>query len=110
MPGRGEASPALALFREASSASLGLEAEKPGIKRRDAGALGRSAGLEAVLDEAWSLVPLIEGSSGPLAADIVAEHWLHGDTWLAVSVMHGISIDRCKKLALEAVKRLDGER
>lgn len=105
---RGEAGPALALFQEASRASLMLEAEKPGIKRRDAGALGRSARLEAVLDEAWSLVPRIEGSSGPLAADVAAEHWLLGATWLEVSVRHGLSIDRCKKLALEALKGIDG--
>lgn len=105
---RGEISRSLALFRSAASASFRLEAEKPGLRRRDADAIGRAAEYERVLDRAWSLVPRIEEASGPLAADIAAEHWLLGIAWLDVSVMHGISPDRCKKLALEAVKGLDG--
>lgn len=105
---RGEISPSLALFRSAARASFRLEAEKAGLRRRDAEAIERASGYERVLDRAWSLVPRIEEASGPLAADITAEHWLLGVAWLDVSVTHGISLDRCKKLALEAVKGLDG--
>ncbi len=104
---RGEISPSLALFRSASRAAFRLEAEKPGVKRREAEALAASAELERTLDEAWSLALEIEESSGPLAADMTVEHWLLGIPWHDVAAKHGISVDRAKKLVLEAVKGLD---
>lgn len=39
---------------------------------------------------------------------MVTEHWLLGMEWRDVAVRHGLSPDKCKKLAYEAVKRLDG--
>lgn len=108
----GEISPSLALFREAHDSAERLEAEKALWRRSwalggaiDTNECGR---CEDTMDRAWGLVADIERGDGPLVADMVTEHWLLGMEWRDVAVRHGLSPDKCKKLAYEAVKRLDG--
>lgn len=105
---RGEISPSLAVFQRAMGASEAMEAGKKRLRRGSRGACVSVLRCEETLDEAWELVADIERRSGPLAADIVAEHWLLGGQWRDVALAHHLAVDRCKKLAYEAVKRLDG--
>ncbi len=105
-------SPSLALFREAHDSAERLEAEKASWRR--SWALGKPIDTsecrrcEGAMDRAWGLVADIERGDGPLVADMVTEHWLLGMEWRDVATRHGLSPDKCKKLAYEAVKRLDG--
>ena len=104
---RGEASPHLAAFQRAACASDEMETEKAWLRRGGKAAAIAIRRCEEVMDKAWGMVATIEGQSGPLAADISAEHWLMGDDWQTVALAHALSVDKCKKLAYEAVKRLD---
>ena len=109
---KGDISPTLALFREAFDGVRGLEAEKALWRR--SWALGKAIDIsecrrcEDAMDRAWGLVADIERGDGPLVADMVTEHWLLGMEWRDVATRHGLSTDKCKKLAYEAVERLDG--
>lgn len=109
---QGDISPSLALFRRAADSAGALEAEKALWRR--SGRMVRAMSteecrrLEESMDEAWGLVADIERGDGPLVADMVTEHWLLGMGWRDVALRHGLATDKCKKMAYEAVKRLDG--
>lgn len=105
---RGEMSPSLAVFQRAACAADEMETEKAWLRRGGKAAAIAIRRCEEVIDKAWKLVPVIERQSGPLAADVSAEHWLMGDDWQTVALAHAMPVDKCKKLAYEAVKRLDG--
>lgn len=104
---QGDIGPSLALLQRAATTADAMEVAKKALKRGGAGPAKTVRRCEVVLDEAWGLVSAVERQSGPLAAVMVAEHWLLGMRWEDVSVAHGLSVDRCKKLAYKAVSRLD---
>lgn len=105
--GRGETAISLAFLNEAARAADLLEEVKAPARRGDENASDAMLLCERTLDEAWGMVAAIERNSGPLVADMCAEHWLMGRRWHDVAASHGIAPDKCKKLAYEAVRALD---
>lgn len=114
MKRRGEISPSLWFFQNASLMAKSLEENK--FKTRNAKtAPARARALkvcedcERTLDKAWDLIGVIAEESGDEIAEIVAAHFLFCEDWYEVSTRTGYSRDRCKRWAYKAIKRLDDD-